>query len=442
MPELTNQSGDYSSDDLRFSGNTLIASELRNNAHLVKVLVEAMGGGPSLDSFGRWRVSNPQTIFDSKQIYDNQPLLWDESLETGAGITSSHSTDRASTTMTSTVSTAGKFTRQTFMRFNYQPGKSQLVIMTGILDKSGGGVGVQRRIGYFDDDNGIFFEDNANTINVTVRSSVTGSAVDDPIDQSDWNIDTLNGSGPSEKTVDWTKAQIFMFDFEWLGVGVVRLSLVIDGIVCPVHHFMNANNLTSVYMSTPNLPCRYQMITTSSSPASQLEAICSSVMSEGGVADTGTLRYKSTAGTHINANTADTIYAIVGLRLKSTALGARIVIENILVLNQAGDDFEWLVILNPTVASAVTFGNETNSSVQSAVGNTGNPSDSTLTGGTELFGGMIKGSNSTGSIIAEAENAILLGSAIDGTVDEIYLGVRPLSSNADIEGTITWRESP
>ena len=97
--------------------------------------------GPTIDAFGRLRVSNPTTIFDSKQIYDNQPLLWDESLESGGGITSSHDPNEAATTIGTTLNTAGQFTRQTFMRFNYQPGKSQSIFMTGILDPSGGGTG-------------------------------------------------------------------------------------------------------------------------------------------------------------------------------------------------------------------------------------------------------------------------------------------------------------
>ena len=90
---------------------------------------------PGVDAFGRWRVSSPFAEFESKQIFDNQPLFWDEKLESGADITSAHSTATASTVITSTNAVAGKFTRQTFMRFNYQPGNGQLVYMTGVLDR-------------------------------------------------------------------------------------------------------------------------------------------------------------------------------------------------------------------------------------------------------------------------------------------------------------------
>ncbi len=159
----------------------------------------------SVDAFSRWRVSSPQTIFDSKQIFDNQPLFWDEELETGSGISSAHSVNEAATTFTSTINVAGLFTRQTFMRFNYQPGKGQKVIVTAVLDLSGGGTGVQRRVGYFDDNNGLYFEDDEGTVKVVRRSKFTRSGGEEKVAQSSWNEDVMGSTGPSGGTIDWTK---------------------------------------------------------------------------------------------------------------------------------------------------------------------------------------------------------------------------------------------
>ena len=320
---------------------------------------------PALDAFARLRVSEPITLFDSKQIFDNQPLFWDEELQTGAGITSAHSVNEASTTMTSTNLTAGKFTRQTFMRFNYQPGKSQLVIMTGVLDDSGGGTGVQRRIGFFDDNNGLFFEDDEGTIKVVLRSKVTGSVVDTKVAQSSWNLDKMDGTGPSGVTMDFTKSHVWMIDFEWLGVGRVRLGLYNAGFPIYVHEFLNDNTVNTSYMSTPNLPLRFQMITTSSSPVSTLVALCGSVMTEGGVSKTGILQCESTGGTHVDANTENIKYAIVGLRLKATHLGAQIeLIHASLAEHQGNKHLEWQVIMNPTVAGPPTYAAITNSAIE------------------------------------------------------------------------------
>jgi hypothetical protein len=397
--------------------------------------------GPNMDAFSRLRVSNPLTLFDSKQIFDNQPLFWDEKLESGADIASSHSTAEAQTTITSTVSTAGKFTRQTFMRFNYQPGKSQLITMTGVLNKSGGGTGVQRRIGIFDDDNGFFFEDDEGTIKVVLRSKITGSVVDSKVSQANWNLDTMDGTGTSGINMDFTKAHIWLIDFEWLGVGRARLGMFHGGLVIYVHQFQNDNTVTSAYMSTPNLPLRYQMITTSSSPASSMSAICATVIAEGGVEDLGVMRCASTSGTHIDGATENTLYAIVGIRLKSTHLGAEIKLVSTSIAEHAGNKkVEWQIIFNGTVAGTPSWGNVTNSAIQSFLGE----SDTIVTSGFPIGGGYFSSANKGGAELTVLFNALRLGAKIDGTVDEIVLAARPVggSTNIDLEGTLIWREMP
>ncbi len=391
------------------------------------------------DAFGRLRVSNPETIFDSKQIFDNQPLFWDDQEESGSGTTSVHSADAARTRLGVAATTAGKRTRQTFMRFNYQPGKSQLVLMTTVLT-SGGASGVTSGAGLFDDDNGFFFQMDGTTLKAVIRSNVTGSAVDTKVSQSAFNGDPLDGTGASGVTLDPIKTQILWFDIEWLGTGSVRFGFVIDGDLILAHQVNNANTLGVVYMSTPNLPLRYQIENDGTGDATTLDHICSSVISEGGSQDTGAVRCASTGITTINCNTAGTKYVIYGIRLKTTYLGATIKIIGQSIIATTSDDYEWQLILNPTLANAITFADESNGAVQTGPGNAGNPSNSTATGGTVLAGGFVKAGVSSGSSDVDIQTAIRLGAAIDGTRDEIYLIARPFSSNADIAGSLLWRE--
>ena len=385
----------------------------------------------AIDAFGRFRTSEPFTVFDSKQLFDNQPLFWDDSETSGSGTSSSHSTNTATTTISVSATTAGTRVRQTKMRFNYQPGKSQLILLTGILGT--GESGITQRIGLYDDDNGLFFNCEDGTFKITVRTKTSGSAVDTDVAQSSFNLDKLDGTGKSGVTLDLTKTNIFLIDYEWLGVGRVRFGVVVDGIIYYCHQVLNANNLTTVYMSTPNLPLRYEISNDGTGGASSLEHICSTVISEGGVSKNGIVRYVSTNGTHVDANAADTIYAIVGIRLKTTCLSASILINNISMLAETNDDFEWILYLNPTVAGAFTYSDETNSCVQAARGATAN----TITGGTPLVGGW---GDSNTAFESEIPNALRLGAQIDGTRDEIVLCARPLSSNSDIQGSITYRE--
>lgn len=391
---------------------------------------------PSIDAFGRWRTSSSFTEFDSKQLYDNQPLFWQESLETGAGITSAHSAAKAATTITSTLETAGKFTRQTYMSFNYQPGKSKLILMTGVLDETGGGTGVERRIGQFNDQNGLFFADIEGVVNVVRRTYVTGSAVDNAVPQTSWNLDRMNGAGgavnPSGITVDWTKTQIFIFDYEWLGVGRVRMGLNIDGCTYYVHEFLNANVLATVYMSSPNLPLRYQMITTASSPASSMMAICSSVSTESGVQDNGILRHFDSAG--LTALSAGTTYAAIGIKLKSAYIGTSIAIENVSMIATTKDDqFHWELKWNPSVAGTFTYADQTNSAVQTVAGVATN----IVTNGYDIDGGYGTTSVATAAAI---KNALRLGATIAGVQDEFILCIRPITNNISVNASITWRE--
>ena len=404
-------------------------------------LLTNMGAGdsPSIDAFGRWRVSNPETIFDSKQLYDSAPLVFDDQQTSGGGTGTAHSTAEAATTISVGASTAGARVRQSFMRFNYQPGKSQLIFVTcGEFDTA---TGITKRFGYFDADNGLFFESEEGTLNVVRRTKVTGSVVDNAVAQSAWNIDKLDGTGASGITLDLTKTQIGVIDFEWLGVGRVRMGFVVDGAIFYCHQFLNANNLTTVYMSTPNLPIRYEISNDGNGAADDFVHICSSVISEGGMEDNGVVRYTSTANTQVNAAVVGSLYAVKGLRLKSTHLSATIkIISAGIALQSPGDDIEWILVFNPTIEGTPTWDSEINSAIESFTGATAN----TITGGTYVTGGYLStgtGQNASGSISFEVPNALLLGSAIAGPPQTGVLCAKSLTNvNTLVEGSLTWRE--
>ena len=91
------------------------------------------------------------------------------------------------------------------------------------------------------------------------RSSVTGSLVNTEISQSNWNVDPLNGNGPSGLTLDLTKVQIIWFDFEWLGSGTVRCGFIINGVYIHCHSFQHANVTEGTYMTTASLPQRVEI---------------------------------------------------------------------------------------------------------------------------------------------------------------------------------------
>lgn len=408
---------------------------------------------PLHDAFGRSRVATPLTLFDSKLIGDNKATLWDDQEVSGGGTGSSYDINASSVTLSTSATTAGKRVRQTYQRFNYQPGKSTAIFITAVVGAATSGV--TKRIGYFDDNNGIFFEQTDSNIFCVIRNNGT----DSKIPRTSWTVsytytsrftgspmdgefvqkrkDPFDGTGESCVTLDLSKAQIFFFDLEWLGVGNVRFGLVIDGYFLYVHEQAHANILDGVYMRSPNLPIRYEIESTADADAGALECICSTVISEGGQDDTGVTRYISTAGTHVDANVADTLYAILGMRLKSTHIDNVVRIIGASIVNETAGDFEWVILLNPTVAGVFSYSDLSASAIQYATGATAN----TVTGGTQLSGGFVASGTKGGGVLAELNNLRYLGAAIDGTADEIVLAARPLSANADIQAGITFKES-
>lgn len=392
----------------------------------------------SVDAFGRWRVSSPVTLFDSKQILDNQSLFWDDQEVSGSGTTSTYTAAKSMTRMGVSANTAGKRVRQTFMRFNYQPGKSNLTLMTAVMSNPGSGI--EANVGQHDDDNGIFFQAKDGVMYAVIRSSTSGSAVDTKVAQSSWNTDKMDGTGASGVNIDPTKCQILWWDYEWLGVGRVRMGFVVDGAFIICHQFRHANSVSEVYMTTPNLPLRYSIENDGTGAATTLDHICATIITEAASEALGFIHYTSTQGTHVDANVENTVYAVLGIRLKSTHLDALIDIVDVTIAEHVGSKtYEWMVLFNPTIAGTFTYSDVgPDIAIQSATGALAN----TVTNGHFLSGGMAssatKGGADTGSVLS----ALKLGSAIDGTQDEMVLCVRPIggSTNIDVEGSFTIRQ--
>lgn len=393
-----------------------------------------VGGAAGTDAFGRQRVSTPETIFSSKQLFDNQPLYWDDIEYSGSGTNSVYSSNRASTTLSVSNITAGKRIRQTRRRFNYQPSKSQLIFITSVLKKSGGGTGIVIRNGYFDENNGLFLQLSGNTISLIRRSNVTGTPVDEVVSRSSWNIDKMDGNGISQVDLDFTKAQILVIDFEWLGVGRVRIGFNVDGINYYCHEFLHANNINSVYMSTPNLPIRYEIENNGSGVASSTECICSAVTSEGGDEIRAKNTYLSTDGTSVSCTNGFT-NGVLAFRLKEDHIGCTIDLLDSSLLIGSNDNYEWSVIYNPSGIDNLSYISLENSAVEYCIF----PNETHLSGGYKIFGGYAEAKTAVSS--DTSRGIIKLGSSITGARDVMAICCFPLgASAANLYAGVTFRE--
>lgn len=386
----------------------------------------SFGDSASVDAFQRLRVSYPQTIFGSKQLVDNQPLFWDDQEISGSGTTSSYNTNQSSTTISVAHGIAGKRVRQTFGRFNYTPGKSQVLIMTGVFGAAA--TGIKRKAGLFDNKNGIFFDQQSNGMGVTIRTYTSGSAVDTRIVQQDWNIDKMDGTGPSGITIDYAKNQIWFVDFEWLSAGRVRFGFFLNGLLYYCHQITHLNSITMAYMSIPNLPLRYEIENDGTGFAASFTHICTTVQSEGGTQTTGFPFGISRQSTPlVTLNTSD-IFPLFALRLNSSYLSSTIEIIDMHVNCTTNSAFNYYLILNPIVTgTAFSFTHLTNSSIDVDQATT---NATVVSGGTILYSGSSQSFNDS-AVSQNLNSDFQLGSNINGISDIIVVGVQRITGTAE-----------
>jgi hypothetical protein len=238
-----------------------------------------------IDAFGRQRISNPFTLADYSHVYGEETELLTKTSGANASVSFNNNQAKA---ILQVGTGANDFTiHQSRMYHHYMPGKSELTFQS--FNFTGYRNGTNKRIGLFDDRNGIFFEQSGDgTLSLVLRGDVSGFVSEERIAQNNWNVDKCNGSGPSLFNLDPTKTQLFTADFQWLGVGRVRAGFVHNGESVIAHEFYNSNNKPAVYWSNPNLPVRCEIRNYSSAVGTDtMDQICATVISEGGYNEAG-----------------------------------------------------------------------------------------------------------------------------------------------------------
>lgn len=366
-----------------------------------------VGGGSSnllntnpmlLDAFGRVRVSNPLTLFDSSHRYrDND--LWNTS--TASGGTAVFSANEGLVNLNVNTTNGSQVLRETTKVFSYQPGKSLLVFNTFVMSPAQDNL--RQRVGYFGLENGYYIQLENVTGNPTVsfveRSLVTGIVTETRISQlggvygagdTGWNVDKLDGNGVSGITLDITKAQIFFADIEWLGEGTVRLGFIIDGQFILCHKFNHANLVTSTYITTASLPLRYEITNTGvTTSSSTLKQVCSTVISEGGYELRGN---QQAVGIPITSPrtfaAAGTYYPMVSIRLLTTRLDAIVIPTAVSILGLGnGKNYAWRIIQSGATTGGAWVGAGVNSAVEYNITGT------SASGGRILAQGYVNSSN-------------------------------------------------
>jgi len=387
----------------------------------------------NLDAFGRLRISNPYTLFDSKNVEQKNQKFTEYTASISDNIVFDISNSVLNLNCAKNGATNGRIVRESKTVFAYQPGKSLLVLLTFVMDT--GASGLVQRVGYYDDNDGIYLEYNNTTLTLNIRS--TSHALQTVTYNVDWDY--------SFPGLNVTKSQIFWMDIEWLGVGNVRTGFVINGEFIVCHTFEHANIITSTYMKTAQLPIRYE-ITNTSTTSKTLKQICSTVISEGGyeglsiIRHIGTLENTISNGIEIPASNNVTYKLLVAIRLKNTRLKTIIIPSQLSILVNGNSVYK--ILVNPTTSTLSWTSYSSDSAIEYVISTTASPLDAS--GGTQVNSGFIT-SKDTISLSSSRDFNLQLGRNFNGatntyTSDILVVAAAGLGSNTRAYGMVGWYE--
>ena len=386
--------------------------------HRGQIIKQGADSG-AVDAFGRQRVSEPFTLFDSVLRHGKNAEVWNETISSG---TSEHLINESSVLMTVTAS-GDSILRRTRKRFPYQPGKGLNVLQS--FAGSTPQAGIIQELGLFDNSNGIILRASGTTVQFVIRSSTTGSPVETVVDQSAWNIDTA-------PWLNFAKSNIFTADLEWLGVGRVRCGFVLDGEYYYCHEFNHANSLDAVYMTTAVLPLSYTIRATATASGS-MKQICSTVASEGGYEPAGAIYTIGRGASNFASISSETMVAAIRMASGRT--------DNVILPSQVDASIggnpasntvaEWRMRLNPTVSGTWL-------SAPNGRGNVQVMSSGTFSGGTVINAGLVS-SRSAIELHPQRVLDLALGSNAAGESDIVILTIQ-CSDAEKATGLLGWRE--
>ena len=383
------------------------------------------------DAFGRLRSSSPASIFDSSFRYDLEPTKFNSST-TNATVVRDANFMSAVLSTTSTASVAiARF--QSYRNFPYNAGKSQVVIFSANF--RAGATSCEKRIGQFNDNNGYFFSQKGSLLYAGIRSAVSGAPVTTEVVQSDWNIDKLDGTGRSGITLDYTKQNIYLIDYQWLGSGRIRFGLVLNGAIVYCHQINNSNVITTPYSQSATLPFRASIENNGiASGLASLSLTCISIYSEGDYGPENTVRAASNGVTLVSVGSA--LAPVLALRKNASFLDAVVQLIEIGLFVSSSDDVLWKVLWNPTLTGGAWVAEQGFCEL--------NRTATAVSGGTLIANGYVRGGGSveslTGSQLLLNSVNTWLGTSLAGASDILCIATETITGSTNLAASMIYRE--
>jgi len=176
--------------------------------------------------------------------------------------------------------------------------------------------------------------------------------------QTDWNIDSMDGNGPSGINMDWSKLNIFQVNFRWLGAGEIRWAVENPdtGDMMFIHHEHYSNRNTDVHLDNPSFKIGYIAANLSANTVTDAHVFGASMMAaiEGQIVDNSyTTSATSGTKTSLNQNNLHNLISIKNSLIYQSKINLReLKLKTLSVSSQNNDPIEIYLILNGTLNAA------------------------------------------------------------------------------------------
>lgn len=206
------------------------------------------------DNYQKIRTTQPKTILNIRHIGDENDVMEIEKKINGDEV--SEMTNENGILLKIGRDNRSIF-RQTRKYIRCEQGNTLSIYITArlnIVTYMPGNSSSTTYVGYLDDDNGVMFAHKGNdtTGTMAIRLLKNGTATD--IDQGFWNIDNLDGTGPSGIIADWFNIHTYYIEISH--PMTYKFGIIQNGRVY-IAHIINGTTITAPSTYLLDLPIRY-----------------------------------------------------------------------------------------------------------------------------------------------------------------------------------------
>lgn len=395
------------------------------------------------DMTGRIKTVEAYEIIGSQWNYGKLPITWGEAI-TGTGALTGPTQQYSTTYLRATTGTASgdSVVFQTKRHFRYQVFRTHAISWAFVFGQPQ--TNVKKFFGQGNDLNGWFVEQSAGNYFFVVRSNVgmvTG-VTETRIARANWNLDKLDGTGPSGLTLDLTKGVSYVIEYVWHGTQGLRFGVNYFDRIVWCHDLKYTGTLSEPFSRNAILPLRAQIINTGAvgSPGGEMQIGPVSFNIYGGQADGDSYVFASGNKTSpVNVASGAVPTYLLAARPAATVAGAinRAVLVPLSFDMLATDVIYYEVVVDAIIAAGTFTPTDSRSIAEVSF----NPSS--VTNERVVATGYLSGGNQGGGTIISGFAGDIFAS-LDGTNNNTPLcfAVRAYKTNgnANVYAAVTWKE--